>query len=532
MRRMRRSAIALFLAVLLAFQGTEPLFVQAKEAIENAPRDVDLSRPDALTEEEAGIADSTAQEEEAQEVEETLSEKEEENAEQQSEGQEEVTQDAPEEVEVKEPEDYYPLPEEPDGELVDYDEISRTYKTGEKEYTTIFGGYVGTYEDEDGETQLVDNTLEQPEEKPQKKSAKTRSAFAEANSSPAQEVYQNKANDYVIQLPKNITEGAGILVEKGDYHVEIIPVQGDYSHSVVKDNAIRYNQVYDGIDVQYTVLDNNIKEDIILQKPVEQSVFEYELNIPGLKAEMKDNQVYLYPEDKTMEDAEYILEAPSMEDAAGAMDFNIALELREENEKTILSVKPDQEWLASEERQYPIRIDPSTVNISRESFSMIGVEQGSPTSNIGDNNYPYVGYDDGIKSGNLAGFGTAHMICRTYIKVNSDFSVIPKDSKIDSATFSVSQRTAYSGGASQFGLYRVDDSWNNGITWKAQPYNHTFIDVQNASASRNAYIHYNVKDLVNDWVQGTYANIPQDREILRRAPFCDGRGRIRNEAGL
>ena len=73
---------------------------------------------------------------------------------------------------------------------------------------------------------------------------------------------------------------------------------------------------------------------------------------------------------------------------------------------------------------------------------MIGVEEGSPTSQIGDNNYPYVGFDDGIKSGNLAGFGTAHQNCRTYIKVNSDFSQIPKDSKIDSATFAVSQKTA------------------------------------------------------------------------------------------
>lgn len=123
-----------------------------------------------------------------------------------------------------------------------------------------------------------------------------------------------------------------------------------------------------------------------------------------------------------------------------------------------------------------------------------------------NNNYPYVGFDDGIKSGNLAGFGTAHQNCRTYIKVNSNFSQIPKDSKIDSATFAVSQKTAYSGGASQFGLYRVDQSWNTSITWKTKPVNLTFQDVQNASTSRNSYINYDVKDLVNDWVQGTHAN--------------------------
>lgn len=109
---------------------------------------------------------------------------------------------------------------------------------------------------------------------------------------------------------------------------------------------------------------------------------------------------------------------------------------------------------------------------------------------------------------NLArgGYGTMHMICRTYIKVNYDFSSIPKDSKIDSATFSVSQRTAYSGGASQFGLYRIDDAWSLPLKWTNQPMNHTFIDVQNASTARNAYINYDVKELVNDWVEGTYAN--------------------------
>ena len=40
---------------MMALQGTEPIFVQAKEMIENAPRDVDFSKPEALTEEEVGM---------------------------------------------------------------------------------------------------------------------------------------------------------------------------------------------------------------------------------------------------------------------------------------------------------------------------------------------------------------------------------------------------------------------------------------------------------------------------------------------
>ena len=42
-------------------------------------------------------------------------------------------------MELKEPQDYYPIPEEPEGELIDYDAISKTYKTGDKQYTTVYG---------------------------------------------------------------------------------------------------------------------------------------------------------------------------------------------------------------------------------------------------------------------------------------------------------------------------------------------------------------------------------------------------------
>ena len=193
-RRYTKALLSLLLALLLSLQGTGPIFVQAKETIEEMPRSVDFSRPEPLTETEAGIEESDVTEE-TEEVQkpaqeesktnpenappsETGTEKtengeqqessdqpsqvaeEQENDEKASETEENESTEAlqPEEaeakeVELKEPEDYYPLPEEPEGELVDYDLESRTYKTGDKQYTTVFGGYVGTYEDEDGKVQ-------------------------------------------------------------------------------------------------------------------------------------------------------------------------------------------------------------------------------------------------------------------------------------------------------------------------------------------------------------------------------------------
>ena len=138
---------------------------------------------------------------------------------------------------------------------------------------------------------------------------------------------------------------------------------------------------------------------------------------------------------------------------------------------------------------------------------MIGVEEGSPTSQIGDNNYPYVGFDDGIKSGNLAGFGTAHQNCRTYIKeVNSNFSQIRKIPKLTVQHLQSVEKLHTVVVHPSLDFIVVDQSWNTSITWKTKPVNLTFQDVQNASTSRNSYINYDVKDLVNDWVQGTHAN--------------------------
>lgn len=132
-------------------------------------------------------------------------------------------------MELKEPQDYYPIPEEPEGELIDYDAISKTYKTGDKQYTTVYGGYVGTYKNEDGDTELVDNTLVKPEEADTPASEEAQEAssvVATEEKEEKTEVYQNKANDYAILLPEQMSEENGVTIENGKTRIRIIPVDG------------------------------------------------------------------------------------------------------------------------------------------------------------------------------------------------------------------------------------------------------------------------------------------------------------------
>ena len=481
-KRIFISCVALLLALILAVQGKEQIFVWLQEVATSFNLPIDFLRPDALGSlDDAGIKDN------------------------QGVNDDEIDYDnSGNENGAEKPKEYYPIPsglEElgevaEDAVLVHYDEYSKTYAIGKEDYVTVFGGYVGTYINADGKVCLVDNTL--IDSKLQNRSNGKSEAVA------------NKANDYLVTFPREITTDNGMTVIKGDYYMEIIPLKGDYSDSVVAENAILYKDVYEGIDVQYTVIDKLIKEDIVLNQRSDKTIFTYELYIPDMEASIEDNIVYVYPKGTSKDDVIYILDAPYMQDDNGEYCYNVALSLSEENGKTILTVTPDEEWLQDENRAYPVRIDPSTIvaeEITGNTINMYGVEENSPDIYTNDICHLYLGYDDGIASGNKELSNKYHGNCRIYLDINYDFGLIPQDASIENATFSVSQRYAYGDGSAQFELCYVEESWNGpDLTWYEKPYNFTHVDTQNAKTDPNVYINYNATDVVNAWIKGTLAN--------------------------
>lgn len=382
---------------------------------------------------------------------------------------------------LRQPKPYYTEPEL-EGTLVAVNEYSRTYQTGTNTYTTQIGGESNTYQDENGDLQLVDNTL------------------VEQTPWFSTDYFKNTANDYTVKLPTKITSKNGIKLLKNGYTIELIPQGGDFSKPVVVDNAVLYNDVYDGVDYQYTVLGDTIKEDIVLNKAVDRSKFSFAIMPGKLKLAEKDGIIIAYADDT--ENPIFTIVAPEMTDASGLFSTNIKLSL----DGNIATIIADAEWLNAPERAYPVRIDP-TINVSSTDFGMFGVEQGAPNTVIGDNNYPYCGYDDGITSRNIQLYNTLHMMTRTYVNVDYDFSQIPTEAKIDNATLSVYHYTSWSKGNTNFGLYTVDQPWSpNSLTWNSQKdFLHTFIEFQ-PSNNTAGWLTWNIKDAIIDWVQNPSNN--------------------------
>ncbi|MDR2896854.1 MAG: DNRLRE domain-containing protein, partial [Propionibacteriaceae bacterium] len=363
-----------------------------------------------------------------------------------------------------------------------------TYQLGERSFQTVLGGVQSTFVDESGEVQEVDNTL---------------------IPDPESGALVNEANGFSLSIPVAVT-GEGIRFSRDGFELVLTPQSGDFSHAVVRGNAVLFSEVFPGIDVQYTLIGSVLKEDIVLTRLVDVPQIAYRVTVGeglALAGEAGAGLVARALADRgdvASGDVVFGLSAPVMVDGAGAVSDGVELTSVVDGGSALMSLVVAQQWVADPLRVFPVRIDP-VVDIAPQAVSLVGVEQGAPDARIGDNDFPYAGYDDGVVSKNLINSDIALLETRTYVALDYDFAQIMREARIDSAWFSLDQTTNWSNGATVFDLYAVDGPWDPAtITWNSQlGLGGTFLASTNASAvSVRDYISWDVRELVNNWVQG------------------------------
>ena len=367
------------------------------------------------------------------------------------------------------------------GEPVVISEHSKIYQTGDNTFKTVYSEIPNTFK-ENGKQKEYDNTLVLKEKVI------------------GQDYYTNKQSDIDVKLPSEIKENKGITFEYGKTKVDLIPTEGDYSKAAVKENAILYNDVYDGIDVQYTIHELGLKEDIILNKHVDKSSFTYRLDTHGAEARLENGVINLY--EKKSDEPALTLSAPMMTDADAKICEDVELSLTEEKGEYIITVTANQEWLDSAERAYPVKIDPNfTVPTSK--FTVVttseyrGAYQGL--------SYGYAGHltDDQVGAPGTGDFGKTRM----YYHIDEDFSSIPEGSKINSASLRIYQYQNYTSNT-QFACYRIEDSWSpSTLDWdKCVKLNQSPSGENAVSQSAVGFHNFDCRETVNNWVQGIQEN--------------------------
>ena len=142
-------------------------------------------------------------------------------------------------------------------------------------------------------------------------------------------------------------------------------------------SSLLYPDVYDGVDLAYTLYGETIKETILVNKAQASYLFSFVLQTGDLTAEMQeDGSVLLLDEAGS---PVYAIPAPYMLDAEGTYSDAVRYTLEELDRGSYrLLVDADAAWI-EEEAQFPVAIDPTIVKISRSgSLSWTYVFSGMP----------------------------------------------------------------------------------------------------------------------------------------------------------
>ena len=182
--------------------------------------------------------------------------------------------------------------------------------------------------------------------------------------------------------------------------------------SVRNQDKIGYRGVFDGAALEYTLGGGMVKEDIIIAERADSYVYSFELDT-ALTLERDGDGLVLRDGEQTV----FVLPAPYMTDAAGSRSDAVSYSYERREGGYTLTVTADGRWIDSDERVFPVTVDP-TVSTS-PSYTAGNITTEYICDN--DTSEPHTNSDWFMTGRSPADIGTYY----SYIKFNSIFYKSP-----------------------------------------------------------------------------------------------------------
>ena len=321
-----------------------------------------------------------------------------------------------------------------------------------------------------------------------------------------------------INLPLNISDNNGIIVGKNGYEVSFVPVfeknkvevtatavktdveklasnsiynsadttiesysenpeiaqveKYNASFTSVKNqkSALVYKDVVPGVDYEYIVSSNALKENIVINRKQEEYNYSFEIDAGGLTPKCNENGSISFI-DKN-KDIVLCVPAPYMYDMNKIESSSVEMSLEKSDEKYVLTFIADNEWINAEERAFPVIIDP-TYNMPTDSINNVFVED-------------LLFADSTRSTSELRAGKNLTNLTRSYIRTILPTS-IPYGSVISSAKLTLYKENYFQAwNQSNINIIACDCSnvstWNaNTVTWNNQPFSNSANGYQNVS---------------------------------------------------
>lgn len=211
------------------------------------------------------------------------------------------------------------------------------------------------YLDSDGSWIDIDNTLSL---NGSEHTAKNKQEIKFANKSDSNGLLSIKDGEYKIDFTPLNTNKVNVEIENPQENNSRKFDDVKKLNNVVS-KAI-YKSIYDGIDIEYILVGNNIKENIIVNEKQDTYSFSFEIELSKLKAELSGNEIIL--SDYDSDEVVYVIPAPYMLDASGEYSDSVEYSLTQNSKwKYTFTVTAAPEWINDEARQFPVTIDPTVI---------------------------------------------------------------------------------------------------------------------------------------------------------------------------
>lgn len=357
------------------------------------------------------------------------------------------------------------------------------------------------YQDENGDWQDIDNTL---------------SGSSASDSDDIAGVATNKGK-HAVKFANNSNSSKLVAIKQDKYKISFNLVGANNNKAATVTNpaahsedatelekitvlnkmisSVKYADILDGVDLEYVVSGNDVKENIIVKEKAEAYAYQFDMKLNKLVAETQADGTIALKDDKSGE-VVYTIDIPYMFDANGEYSKAVTYTLeRIKNKEYRITVTADAEWINADGRAFPVTIDPS-VEAGKSVAVDTYVRQVNPSSN----------YRSVVAS--LVGFENTNA-CYYYWKLeNINLPSIPENSVITNATISLYQTFLNSSSPIKVGVYEVNSSWTDSITWNTKPSaNSTMIDYQQVSSSTtNDWSTWDITRVVKNWYYGDTNN--------------------------
>ena len=320
--------------------------------------------------------------------------------------------------------------------------------------------------------------------------------------------FRNTNNPNEIRLSAVAKDNNLVSIKQGEYEISwgiqgVRNVQGyetdkpektDRKDLIALVSKVAYNNVFENTTLAYTLYSYSISEDIIFDSVPSFDQVTYNIKTQNLVAVQEGNEVIFF---STIEDRKEIFrfKAPFMYDSAFALTYNITVALRVTDGGYRLTYVPDRQWLESEERVYPVTLDPTV----RSWQHYNNVEDTHINTWYPNTNYVYSAW---LYVGQISGWS------ETWIKITT-MPTIPSGSTITDSRLEL----VHCIGTTTWGplkIWELTSYWNSfTLTYNNQwncSWNYLFGGIYPYwTGSAYAYS-INVTNTVKKWYSGTMAN--------------------------